>query len=170
MKRELLLGAGANHSKQMFFPPHDQWENLTTLDWNPDVKPDVLWNLENLPLPFEDSSFDEIHCYEVLEHLGTQGDFKFFFAQFEDIWRVLKPQGLFIASVPRWDSEWAWGDPSHKRVITPGTLSFLSQAEYRKQCGVTQMTDFRYCYKADFEVANCQQSGESMAFVLRAKK
>lgn len=130
----------------------------------------MLWNLEHLPLPFEDSTFDEIHAYEVLEHLGTQGDFKFFFAQFEDLWRVLKPSGVFIGSVPMWSSQWAWGDPSHKRVITPGTLAFLSQDEYRKQCGVTRMTDFRYCYKGDFETLTIQTQGESMMFVLQAKK
>lgn len=130
----------------------------------------VLWNLEQLPLPFEDSTFDEIHAYEVLEHLGTQGDFKFFFAQFEDLWRILKPAGMLIASVPLWSSQWAWGDPSHKRVITPGTLAFLSQAEYAKQCGVTRMTDFRSVWHGDFETVTAQISGDSMMFVLRCIK
>jgi SAM-dependent methyltransferase len=130
----------------------------------------VLWNLEQLPLPFEDSTFDEIHAYDVLEHIRSQGDFKGFFADFTEYWRILKPDGLFVASVPAWDSQWAWGDPSHKRIITPGTLAFLTQAEYAKQCGVTRMTDFRYCYEGNFETATVQKKGDSMMFVLQAKK
>jgi SAM-dependent methyltransferase len=122
-------------------------------------------------LPFDDNEFDEVHAYSVLEHCGTQGDFRFFFAQFEDFWRILKPNGLFIGIVPAWNGEWAWADPGHRRVITRESLIFLDQREY-KQVGKTAMCDYRWCYKGDFRSIDMQFSSDGMnfMFVLQAKK
>lgn len=170
MRRELLAGCGSRRDKILNLPEFPEWNNLVTLDINSDHNPDVIHDLENLPLPFEDNSFDEIHVYECLEHLGSQGDYKFFFAQFEDFWRILKPEGILFATVPMWNSVWAWGDPSHKRVINEGTLVFLSQAEYKAQIGVTPMSDFRFCYKADFKVYFQTESNGTFAFALQAIK
>ena len=170
MRRELLIGCGRMHDKRLMVNGLKDWENLTTLDFNADHKPDVVHDLEVLPLPFENDSFDEIHAYEVLEHTGYQGDWKFFFAQFSDFWRILKPDGLLFATCPSHKSIWAWGDPSHKRVLTLGTLVFLSQGEYEKQIGKTNMSDFRFCYKADFESKLGTDDGEALKFVIQAKK
>lgn len=117
------------------------------------------------------NSFDEIHAYEVLEHCGEQGHFKLFFAQFREFWRVLKPGGYFCATVPDWRSLWAWGDPSHTRVINEGTLVFLSQAQYTAQVGKTAMSDFRALLTpADFEIMGINHAQEQLQFVLRAIK
>ena len=131
-----------------------------------------MWDLEKLPLPFEANEFDEIHGYHVLEHTGQQGDFRFFFAQWQEFWRILKPNGVFIGIVPIWNGEWAWGDPGHKRMITAGTLTFLSQNEYDKQLGKTAMADYRFCYKADFrrEKEELSPDEEEYWFMLRALK
>jgi hypothetical protein len=64
----------------------------------------------------------------------------------------MKPNGLFFATVPSWKSEWAWGDPSHTRVVQGANLPFLSQAVYERDVGSTPMSDFRYMYKADFDI------------------
>ena len=56
--------------------------------------------MNKLPLPFDNDTFDEIHAYEVLEHVGKQGDYIFFFAQFSDLYRILKPNGLLVAMSP----------------------------------------------------------------------
>lgn len=175
-------------------PNEYEFKHLVTLDINPDHKPDILFNLERIDgehhnrIPCRnvqyskhaarevktftctDGDYDEIHAYEVLEHIGRQGDYRKFFDQFSEFWRILKPDGFLFATVPLWSSEWAWGDPSHSRVITPGTLVFLSQRQYREQVGKTPMSDFRWCYKADFEVAYCQEDNGSLCFVLQAVK
>jgi SAM-dependent methyltransferase len=114
--------------------------------------------------------FDEIHAYEVLEHCGRQGDYRTFFAQFTEFARILKPGGFFFATVPSIHSPWAWGDPSHTRVIPPETLVFLSQEEYTKQVGVTAMSDFRSIYKANFSVVMSDDDGNNHRFVLQAHK
>jgi SAM-dependent methyltransferase len=168
---ELLLGSGRNGRKKLIHPGTPEvWQNLTTVDINPDHNPDVLYNLEHLPLPFEDNSFDEIHAYEVLEHTGSQGDYKFFFSQFEDLWRILKPQGLLIGTTPMWNSVWAWGDPSHKRVIQKESFIFLDQEQYKIQVGKTAMSDFRYIYSGDFTGLWLNETGGTFSFSLRAVK
>ena len=111
MIKELLIGCGSTRRKNYFPSGDPNWHDLTTLDINPDHKPDIVWDLNKIPLPFDDNVFDEIHAYEVLEHTGRQGDHKFFFAQFTDFWRILKSNGYLIASVPFWASPWAWADP-----------------------------------------------------------
>lgn len=172
----LLLGCGAFTEKRISVPDGPfEWSNLVTLDMNPDVNPSVVWDLNKLPLPFPDNCFDEIHAYEVLEHCGTQGDFRFFLAQFADFWRMLKPGGYFMATVPMWDSPWAWGDPSHTRVIPTAALVFLNQQEYVNQIDKptgkrTSMTDFRRWYQADFDAVAGNETEHQLQFVLQAVK
>jgi SAM-dependent methyltransferase len=169
-KTELLIGCGSNHSKRLATDGTKGWDNLTTLDYNATHRPTVVWDLMKLPLPFKDKEFDEIHAYEVLEHLGQQGDYKLFFAQFSEFWRLLKPNGHFLATCPSRNSVWAWGDPSHTRIMQLEQLVFLSQEEYRKQVGKTPMSDFRNIYQADFRTVFQEDDGETIRFVLQAIK
>ena len=170
MKKELLIGCGSEHTKRLTVDGTTEWSSLTTLDYNPDHKPDIVWDLMQGALPFEDNSFDELHAYEVLEHTGSQGDYKFFFKQFSDFWRVLKPGGHLLATCPSRHSPWAFGDPSHTRVLQSENLSFLSQAQYADQVGRTSMSDFRNIYKADFEPEALTEDEEKFIFILKAIK
>lgn len=170
MKRELLIGCGSEHSKRLTIDGSTIFDNPTTLDINPDHNPDLVFDLMQITLPFEDNTFDEIHAYEVLEHTGTQGDYKFFFAQFSEFWRVLKPDGHLFATCPSRHSPWAFGDPSHTRVLQPENLVFLDQEAYKQQVGVTSMSDFRNIYKADFKTVACTENETQFVFIIQAKK
>ena len=131
----------------------------------------MVWDLTcPFGLPFDENVFDEVHAYEVLEHTGTQGDYKFFFWQFSDFWRVLKPGGHLLATCPSRHSAWTWGDPSHTRILQKEQLVFLSQAQYEKQVGNTSMSDFRNIYKADFEVVWAHEDNDTFRFILKALK
>lgn len=168
---ELLLGCGNNREKRIGFEMIEQsWFELVTLDIDPDCHPDVLHDMNEIPLPFDDNMFHEIHAYDVLEHVGFQGDWRFFFNQFEDFWRILKPGGYLIGTVPMWHNVWAWADPGHRRVICPESLVYLSQKEYEAQVGVTQMTDYRNWYKADFDLIGKEEGDETFGFVIQAIK
>ena len=65
---------------------------------------------------------------------------------------------------------WAWGDPGHTRVINEGTLVLLSQKEYKKQVGKTQMTDYRHLYKMDFDIELAEYNEDKFCFALKAIK
>jgi len=166
---QILLGCGSRREKLLGHPDSREWVNRVTLDIEAAHKPDIVHDLNRLPLPFPDNSASEIHAYQVLEHCGRQGDAKFFFAQFQDFWRIMIPGGKFFASVPRHDSVWAWGDPSHTRVIPQESLIFLHQPSYA-QVGKTSISDFRAIYSGDFDILARQNAGEHMIFVLEAVK
>lgn len=171
-RKVLLIGAGSSRdlraaadAASAVIPPQ-----ITTLDIEPSHGTDVVWDLNVLPWPFEDASYSEIHAYEILEHLGQQGDAASFFAHFGEAYRILKPGGKLCGSCPRWDSLWAFGDPSHRRVINRGSFTFLDQKQYAEQVGKTAMTDFRSIWKGDFTVDVIKEVGEQMYFILTAHK
>lgn len=67
-----------------------------------------------LALPFADNTFDKIICSEVLEHIP---DYR---GALREIERILKPGGLFCASVPRnWPEQICWA-LSEEYYHTPG--------------------------------------------------
>lgn len=140
MKRYLLLGCGGARDKRIRFPasedlgvgspePDFSGGELVTLDVDPESGAGIIHDLDVLPYPLGRDSFDEIHAYEVLEHCGQQGDAKFFFGQFREFWRALKPGGYMMLSVPMWDHPIAWAVPDHKRVLPEAAFGFLD-AEY----------------------------------------
>lgn len=182
--RELLLGCGHKKDKRFVIPGTPaNWQNLITLDMNADCHPTIVGNLDTYKwtdclwygkdgeiVRWVPDSFDEVHAYEVLEHLGSQGDYQAFFATFAMIWHVLKPNGYLVATTPSTRSQWLWGDPGHRRTVQRESLVFLDQTNYLEQIGNTAMSDYRFCYKADFKLMLSQDNGETHQFVLQAIK
>jgi SAM-dependent methyltransferase len=169
-RRELLLGCGNRREKDLSLPGHKEFENLTTVDVDPNCGADVVWDLNDHPLPFEDNSFDEIHAYEVLEHIGRQGDWKGFFEEFSDYWRILKPGGHFMAHTPNDTAPFLWGDPGHTRCINRYSITYLSQSTYEEQVGKTMIADYRSVYKANFSPVFLNIKKDMFWFVLKAEK
>lgn len=173
--KHLFLGIGHDKPIKFLKAPNekdfDDTDKIVTLDINPECKPDIIWDLNNHPLPFKNKEFDVIWAKEILEHIGTLGDVDSFFKEFNEYFRILKPNGKLIATVPSWDSMWALGDPSHTRIINAGTLVFLSQDEYKKQLGKTPMSDYRSLLgKTNFKTKYSQKHDQSFIFVLQAIK
>jgi len=173
--RELLIGCGRSRDKRIDPGGAPRaWQNLTTLDSNEDVKPDVVLDLEvdHLSDHFGEDVFNEVHAYEVLEHLGRQGDAIEFFITFADIWRVLKPGGFLCGTCPSRFSEWLWGDPGHTRAILPVCLKFLSQPFYDQCDGPrpTAASDYRAIWQGDFEIIRSHDDHTLHWFVLQAIK
>ena len=167
--RELLIGAGHRRVKELTVNDSKKFENLTTLDIN-EYCADVVWDLNNRPLPFDDETFDEIHAYEILEHVGRLGDAVGFFEEWAEYWRILKPLGVFCGSCPKWDSYIAWCDPSHSRIITPHTLKFLDQNYIKEKIDSgTNMSDFRNIWKLNFNLVylNEDASDDKFYFILQ---
>jgi SAM-dependent methyltransferase len=169
---ELLIGAGNSRHKRVIVENRIDWSNLVTLDIDPNAGADVSHDLTVLPYPFEADTFDEIHAYEVLEHTGQQGDWRFFLAQFSEFWRILKPGGYLVGTSPAPGSAWAWGDPGHTRVMSKEAFTFLYQPAYTNQVGKTPMSDYRHVYRADFDpmALDIDPTGQSFTYILKAIK
>lgn len=167
---ELLIGCGYAREKMVRRNERSEWSDLRTLDHNLECKPDIVHDLDQLPYPVEDNSCDEIHAYCVLEHCGRQGDWRFFFAQWSEFWRIAKPGGTFHGLCPAFGSPWAWGDPSHTRIISLESLVFLNQKSY-EGLGSTPMSDYRGVYKANWQLEWHEKTGDGrLAFILMALK
>jgi DNA modification methylase len=163
--KELLLGCGTNKTKKLY-TDKAEWKNLVTVDIDPGVSPDIVHDLDVLPYPFPDQEYDEIHAYDVLEHQGRQGDYKFFFNQFNEFYRILKPKGQMFIISPNFDSRWAWGDPGHCRIIGAEQLIYLDLDKY-EQVGSTAMTDYRYLMKCNFKLVAARNLKGTSGFVLQ---
>ena len=85
---------------------------------------DVVHDLNKLPLPFEDEEFDEIHASHVLEHLK----FDIFSPLMDEIYRILKPNGIFFVKVPHWKGKYAFDSPEHTRCFTPYTFNYFDKS------------------------------------------
>lgn len=157
--KSLLLGCGNSRNKKIHDKDSPGWKGeLVTLDMDPNCGADVIWNLENRPLPFPDNEFDEMGAYDVLEHIGKQGDWRGFFDEFSEYHRILKPGGTFSIIVPIGDDHHA--DPGHTRFFSAKYFSFLVQRFYQEQIDSnTACTDYRWYWKKNFEIdfiAKCE--------------
>jgi SAM-dependent methyltransferase len=175
--RELLIGCGHSREKKFGLPGDARtWGELVTLDNNPECKPDILCDLRHPPYSsqtpefFDGDQFDAIHAYEVLEHIGAQGDYALLFRQFAELWRLLKPGGRMYATCPDYRSVWAWGDPGHTRIINHGTLVFFDRQQYAAQLGKTSMSDYRADWPGDFATIYQHYTDDQFWFVLEARK
>lgn len=165
-----MLGCGSNRAKRIVPPGRPStWEDLKTVDLVASHNPTVVHDLNVVPWPFEEDQFSEVHAYEILEHLGRQGDSKSFFETFGEVWRVLEPGGLLCATVPNWRGPWAWGDPGHTRVIQRESLVFLNRPSYG-QIGYSPMTDYRDIWPGDLELVGEDSDDIGYRFILKAHK
>lgn len=158
--RNLLLGCGHARAKRVGLPGREDWTGeLVTVDMSPEVGATHCIELGTAPLPFPDEWFDEIHAYDSLEHWGKQGDWRGWFDEFADYWRVLKPGGVFCAIVPV-GSDW-FADPGHVRFITQNHFLMMDRqiVQARLDEGKS-ITDYRWYWKRDFAVAHSEFVGE----------
>lgn len=85
---------------------------------------DIAHDLNILPWPWLDNTFDAIIAHSVVEHLDS------FYAFFDEVWRILKPNGLIEVIVPRYDHINVAIDPTHKRGYVMESFQFLDPHTY----------------------------------------
>ncbi len=107
MAKKLNLGCGRT--------PIEGWINLDHIDL-PGVN--VVYDIEKLPLPFEDQEIDEILCNDILEHID-------YIPLLADLHRILKPGGVLTIQVPHFTSRDNYIDPTHRKRFSIRTFDFF---------------------------------------------
>lgn len=92
--------------------------------------PDMLFDLETTPWPWETSSISEVRLIHVLEHLGQQT--AVFLGIMQELWRVCADGALVHIAVPHFRHDDFLNDPTHVRAITPEGMGLFS----RRNCAM----------------------------------
>ena len=108
MKQKLNLACGKKYLK-----------DYVNLDIDAKYKPDVVWNLDKFPYPFEDNSFNEILASHILEHVDKPDK------TMKELYRILKPNGKLIILFPYHKHPNAWFGFEHKRAIIKETFEYF---------------------------------------------
>ncbi|MDQ6965213.1 MAG: class I SAM-dependent methyltransferase [Mariprofundales bacterium] len=82
-------------------------EGAVGLDHHPASDADVLADFGKEAFPFIDNSFDRVICSHVIEHMREPVKLM------EEIWRVLKVDGIVEVKTPHYTHWTSWGDPTH---------------------------------------------------------
>lgn len=99
--KKLNLGCGVNKK-----------EGYINLDWNESSNPDVVYDLNKIPYPFNENAFDFIEASHVLEHLDKPFDVM------KELHRILKPNGKLIIKVPHFSRGFTHAEHSHGFDVT----------------------------------------------------
>jgi predicted SAM-dependent methyltransferase len=111
---KIELGCGPNHDRAYF-----------GIDVCPHPGVDLVWDLEQVPLPLGDACCEEIRCSHVLEHVRN------LIPLLNECQRLLVPGGTLMAVVPQacdlaghWHAT-AFQDPTHVRFFVPATWDYF---------------------------------------------
>ena len=116
------------------------WVNLDSVEL-PGV--DVVHDIEHLPLPFPDETFNEVLCQDVLEHVS-------YIPVLRDLHRITKKGGRIFVRVPHFTSKNFYLDPTHRHAFSINTFDFFVR-------GTEFWRDRSYYFDFSFEkVAECR--------------
>lgn len=95
--------------------------HLIRLDISPEVEPDVVWDLDKFPYPFEDSYFSKIECFDVIEHLQDIP------RTLEEFHRIMKHDGLLQITTPHFSCANSFVDPTHRWHLSYFSFDYFSE-------------------------------------------
>lgn len=150
MTKHLDLGCGDKPRN-----PFDA-DQLYGVDIRPDLGEKIIAaNLMVEPIPFPDEYFESISAYDFIEHIPRnihnfnteKTHFPFIFLM-NEIFRTLKPNGIFYAVTPAYPHPKAFTDPTHINFITDETHTYF--------CGSTPLGRM-YGFNGTFEAVRVKR-------------
>jgi len=101
---------------------------------------DVAHDLNILPWPWADNSFDQIVASAVFEHLEID-----MVVTLNECHRLLRPDGVLWLKLPLWDADRAHDDPTHRWYFTVRSLDqFVPETKRGRQYGFYTPLKWRY--------------------------
>jgi predicted SAM-dependent methyltransferase len=101
-------------------------DGFVNVDKNPSMSPDLVHDVE-VGLPFQDNVFDEVRAHDFLEHIHPD---KVIFVM-EEIWRVLRPNGVLDHFTPSTCGLGAFQDPTHRSFWNRNSWFYYCDDAYR---------------------------------------
>ncbi len=92
--------------------------------------PDVMHDLEIFPWPWADGCVDVVVLHHVLEHLGETT--AIYLRIIQELYRISKPGGQILITVPHPRHDNFLNDPTHVRAITENGLNLFSKTKNRQ--------------------------------------
>lgn len=132
-------------------------ENVIRLDISRAVEPDVVWDLNEFPYPFETSFFTAIECFDVIEHVADIPKVM------EEFYRILEPNGVVKITTPHFSSANSFIDPTHKWHLSRFSfdyfrdgheLAYYANARYQEKVGYIQFQGGRFSRSIVSRLAN----------------
>jgi SAM-dependent methyltransferase len=103
--RTLDVGCGVN-----------KYPGAIGIDRNPDCRPDVLVDIDRIPYPFADNSFDRLQAIHVIEHVFDV------IRSMEEFHRLVRSGGRVRIETPHYTDFSSFCDPTHRWHLN--TFSF----------------------------------------------
>jgi len=88
---------------------------------------DKVHDLNVFPWPMNDELFDEVVAQDIIEHVDDT------FKAMNEIWRVLKPNGLALIHTTYWKTKGSFTDPQHKHFYTLESFDYFDPTTFLGQ-------------------------------------
>lgn len=133
-----------------------------------DVREDLSANIRVADLaieriPFDDHAFDFVTAFDFIEHIPRvafmPGRRNCFVELMNEIYRVLKPDGLFLSFTPAFPHAAAFRDPTHVNIITEETFPLYFDFQNRWA--------YPYGFRGAFIVGQQEWRGPHLQSVLK---
>jgi SAM-dependent methyltransferase len=105
-----------------------------------DIRADLGENIRTAdlaiePIPFADEFFDFVTAHDFIEHIPrlayVPARRNCFVELMNEIYRILKPSGIFLSFTPAYPNAAAFRDPTHVNIITEETFPLYFDWQHR---------------------------------------
>lgn len=79
---------------------------------------DIVHDIQKIPWPIKNNTFDEIECSDILEHVD-------YIPILKEMHRIIKKGGILRIKVPHFTSRNNFIDPTHKKMFSIKTFEFF---------------------------------------------